>query len=127
MGLMMSATELAQLRTDILITLVGTAIILRATTSTAGTAFGIHDQTWGTAAAGVPCRIDPYNKMDSRGMVADRESLANAYRLTVKWDADLRDGDRVVVLSDTYELVQIHDDHDYRAVRRAVVSKIQGA
>lgn len=118
---MLSADELADLRVEALGLLPGTAIILRPTSTV--TASGAWSET--TSAAGtVAARLDPYQMTTGEQVIALQERGRAWYRLTLPWDADLRDGDRVSVADVTYELVQVHADHDQRIVRRAIVSKL---
>jgi len=44
----------------------------------------------------------------------------------VHWDRSIAPGNRVVFDSDTYEVLSVDDDHDYRVARRAVVQKVMG-
>lgn len=119
---MLNTNELAALRTDILATLPDTCTIQRASITT--NSAGHSAQTWAASSSGVACRIDPYQRQDSTGMVGQQEKQRAWYRLTVPYDTDLQDGDRIIYSSDTYEVIQLHDDHSLRAVRRAVIAKL---
>ena len=122
---MLTAAELADLRADILETLPDTCTIQRPTEVT--DAYGNTAKTWPDTYTGVACRIDPFNARGiSDGVIALREASISWYQLTVPWNTDLRYGDRIVFGGDTYELVQLIDDHSLRAVRRAVIAKLQG-
>ncbi len=121
---LLTERELAQVRADILETLPDTCQIQRVTTTT--DAHGNWGEAWSTVDT-VACRLDPFFRMASPNPVAAQEKMRNSYRLTVAWDADLRDGDRVLVDGDVYELVELHDDHSLRAVRWGMVTKLQGA
>lgn len=120
---MLTARELAQLRADILETLPDTCQIQRVTL--VADAHGNTSEVWATVAT-VACRLDPFFRMASPNPVAAQEKMRNSYRLTVPYDADLRDGDRVLVDGDVYELVELHDDHSLHAVRWGMVIKLQG-
>lgn len=119
---MLTSRELAQARADVLETLTDTCTIQRATEAT--DAYGHTAKTWVAAASGAACRIDPFARQDSSGQIALQEKGRAWYRLTLKWDADLRDGDRVAYAGDIYEVLQLHDDHSARIVRRAIVAKV---
>lgn len=121
---MLTDAELAQLRSDIGELLPDTCQIQRVTTTT--DAHGNWGEAWSTVGT-VACRLDPFFRMASPNPVAAQEKMRNSYRLTVAWDADLRDGDRVLVDGDVYELVELHDDHSLRAARWGMVTKLQGA
>lgn len=122
---MLTARELSQLRADVLETLVATCTILRPTASVDSA--GIASESWGTAGTAVLCRIDPERQRDPAGMVAGREAMRTYFVGTFEWDADIAEGDRVVVAGDTLELLQLYDIHSDRAVTRARLAKIQGS
>jgi SPP1 family predicted phage head-tail adaptor len=119
----LTSLELTQARSDVLVTLTDTCTIQRATEATDD--YGHTTKTWATAVSGVACRFDPFARQDSTGQVAMQEQGRSWYRLTLAWNTDLRDGDRVVYDSDTYEVLQLHDDHSARIVRRAAVAKVE--
>lgn len=123
MSLMLSADELADLRAEVLGLLPDQAVILRPEGTV--TASGAWSETY-SAAGTVAARIDPFKMTQGDRVIAAQERGRAWYQLSVPWDADLRDGDRVTVSSVTYELVQVHDDHSQRLVRRAIVSKLGG-
>jgi len=119
----LTSRELAQARSDVLTTLTDTCTIQRAGEVT--DSYGHTAKTWATATSGAPCRFDPFERrQDSSGQVAMQEQGRAWYRLTLAWDADLRDGDRVVYGGDIYEVLQLHDDHSARIVRRAALAKV---
>lgn len=119
---MLSAQELADFRADILVTLPDTCTILRATLA-APDAYGDVVPSAGTAAASVACRIDPFTRQDSSGMVAGREDNRAYFTLTVPWNATIADGDQVLFGGDVYEVMQLHATHSDRAVKRATLGK----
>ncbi len=119
---MLTTTELAQLRADALATLPDTCAILRPTATT--DADGDSAETWGTAVASVACRLDPFLWRDWRGLVAEREVNRTYFVLTLPFDADLRDGDRVVFNGDALEVMQRYDLHSSRIVLRAYVARV---
>lgn len=119
---MLTSRELAQARNDALETLTDTCVIERPAEIT--DAYGHTAKTWATAASGAACRLDPFQRTDPTGQIAMQEIGRAWYRLTLAWDADLRDGDRIVHNGDTYEVTQLHDDHSARVVRRAIVAKV---
>lgn len=119
---MLTLRELAQARSDVLTTLTDTCTIQRAVEVTDN--YGHTAKTWATAASGSLCRFDPFARQDGSGQVAMQEQGRAWYQLTLAWDTDLRDGDRVAYGGDTYEVLQLHDDHSARIVRRAVLAKV---
>lgn len=119
---MLTTTELDQLRADALATLPDICAILRPTATT--NADGDSASTWGTAVASLACRLDPFHWRDWRGLVAEREVNRTYFVLTLPYDADLRDGDRVVVAASPLEVMQLFDLHSDRIVLRAYVARI---
>ena len=122
---MLTARELSEARADVLETLVDTGVIQRAS----GTvdSYGNAKQVW-AASGTVACRLDPYSPWrDMRGTVAGRESTRAYLQLTLAWDADLVEGDRIVFGSDTLELVELWGIHSDRIVTRGLLAKIEGA
>ena len=119
---MLNASELDQLRRDALAALPDTCAVLRPTTST--DTDGDSAATWGTAAANLACRLDPFRWRDFGGLVAAREANRTYYVLTLPFDADVRDGDRVVVGGAPLEVMQLFDLHTERVVLRAYVARI---
>jgi head-tail adaptor len=114
--------ELADLRSDILDTLPDTCTIQRSTNT--ADSYGFADDSWANSSTGVRCRLDPDHRRNSENTAGEKESTRVFRILTVQYDADLRAGDRVVVGSNTYEVVELDDDHSLRAVRRARVARL---
>ena len=117
---MLTARELSDLRDDILETLPDTCTILRETTSNSS---GYSTPTWGTAVVSTACRLDPVRQQDD-GQVADREAGVTAWQLTLAYNADIADGDRIRHSGITYEVQQVHATHSLNAVRRATLAKV---
>lgn len=115
----LSDSELAALRADMVGLLPDTCRIERPTyTNNKGKAV----ETWGTAVASAKCRVDPMTL--GRGNdepVGNQEMGASRWRLTLEWDEDIQDGDRIVFNSKIYQVEQLHEDHSKRAVRRAIL------
>lgn len=126
---MLTSVELSQLRSDIIELLPDTCIITRAPLPGAD-ATGFADPSH-VAAGTVICRLDPFNKQrDSNLLGTDFGSFRVAtrtwYMLTLEWDADIEDADNISFTDDTYEVLRIFDDHSNRAVRRALVVRMEG-
>lgn len=122
---MLTAQELAQLRDDMVELLPGTAIISRYTSSVNDA--GVAAQTY-AAIGTVIARVDPATGNDvRRGVLAGREASTAFFQLTVEWDANIAEGDRVTFGGETMEITLLHDLHADRAVRRALLARIEGA
>lgn len=116
----LTSAELTQLRADAADLLPGTCDIVRRTITNDQ---GHASESTATAVSATPCRLDPASGRSLEGMIADQEKGKAYYMLTVGWNVDLRDGDQISFDSNTYRVVQLHDDHSYRMVRRALVVK----
>lgn len=119
---MLTAGELAQARADVLETLVSDVTLQRATTTVSDS--GYPAESWATAAT-VKGRIDNLARSQTGAdVIAMQEKGRALYQLTVEWNADLRDGDRVLVDGVIYELKQANIAQDVRIVRRGVVVRV---
>lgn len=98
------------------------SVQIQRATETVSAAGGVTP-TWATQST-VKGRIDPLKAMGAIGMnaytIADQEKGRSHYQLSVQYDADLRDGDRVLIDGVTYEIRQLHRDVALSAVRRAL-------
>lgn len=121
MATILTDDELRILRHDVAGLLPQTVQIQRATETVS--ASGGVSEAWVTAST-VRGRIDPLKAMGAIGSnaytIADQEKGRSHYQLSVAHDADLRDGDRVVIDGATYEIRQLHRDVALAAVRRAL-------
>jgi hypothetical protein len=123
MPAMLSAAELAQLRSDIADLLPDTCRIERMTIVNTG---GYAEETWGTAVVSAPCRFDPDSRRSDVETVADRDAGISRYIVSMLYNADLRDGDRLVYNGGTYELTELHTEHSLNGAVRARVSRVEG-
>ncbi len=114
---MLTDGELADLRADVLALLPVTVTISRASESTND--YGEAVKTWATSST-VAGRVDPLGQRERERVVADQEKGLSYYQITVAYDADLRDGDRVIAEGVTYEVKTLHANHSLRATRRAI-------
>jgi head-tail adaptor len=119
---MLTDAELDSLRDDIeALTMPDTAVITRATYGTVESYGYGGTVTWsavGTASA----RVDPVRRDNSRDEdIAGREAGVDYRQLTVPYDANIAQGDKVTVGGRTYDVRTVADDHSLRAVRRAIL------
>jgi SPP1 family predicted phage head-tail adaptor len=118
---MLTDAELDSLRDDIERELLpDTVVITRATHGTAESYGYGGTVAWpavGTAAA----RVDPMRRNNGGDEIAAREAGVDERQLTVPYDANIAQGDKVTVGGRTYDVRTVADDHSLRAVRRAVL------
>lgn len=118
---MFDSVELANARADMSATFIATVAIYRNTqTVTAGgdlvDSWGLIETKWG--------RIMILNRQDSNQVIGDRPDSISFYSLTCDYDADLRDGDRILIGGKWYEVAQVHADSTQLLCVRAVVAEV---
>lgn len=100
----------------------GSAVINR----NAGAVNSYYEYVDGFSAVGtVACRIDPFQKQDSKGMAGEREANRNWYRLTLPYGTDVQADDTITIDSQDYSVVQLHDGHSLQFVTRLVVARVE--
>lgn len=119
---MFTAAELADLRNDILDLLPDTCRIERMTPTNIS---GATEESWGTAVASVACRFDPDTSRKETEVVAAQEAHLIRYIVTLPYDANILDGDRLAFQGNNYEILQLHDVHSNNASKRLKVSLIR--
>lgn len=117
----LSDAVLAKMRAQVLLLLPDTATI-QAPNQTIDDSGAVVDGA--PTETEVSCRLDPI-KADNVLEAGGREALASDYMLTLPHDADVAENYTVVIGSDTYQVIMLHDDHSWRVSRRARVVKIQ--
>lgn len=81
--------------------------------------------TWSPVEGGtVGCRLDPVLFREMPHDIAGREAIAGNFILTVPYDAPIAPHQQVQINSDTYEVQALADDHSWRVVRRAYLSRL---
>lgn len=120
-----TAAELDTMRTVLENTLPDTAVIQSSAYASDGEGGGTI--TWSAVTGGtVACRLDPIPSGAAYDAVtAGKESLRVLRQLTVPHDAPLAMDRRVVVGSQTYEIVNLADDNSWRLDRRAIVAEVR--
>lgn len=114
----LTAAELAALRLDVAGMLPQTVTIQRATETVDD--YGHAAKSFATVAT-VAGRVDPLAQMSGQSIVANQEEGRAYYRLSVEYDANLVDGDQVIVDSVTYQVKQLHQNNALPAVKRATI------
>lgn len=104
----LTANELSQIRTDYQAEiLAGTCTILRPTY--ASDAMGAHTISWGTVNADIACRLGRAQKSGAAQPSAGQQVYPDGYILDVAHNQDIAENDRVVVGSETYDVVHVED------------------
>ena len=120
---MLESNELSWARSYILENMLpGTAIIKRNTPSVNS----YYEAVETFAADGtVACRLDPFNKQDSKQMAGERDAGRNWYRLTVPYDVDVQADDVIAVGGEDYSIIQLHEGHSDSFVVRLIIAKVE--
>lgn len=98
---MLSATQIADMRTTAALALPDTATISRVARASDGA--GGWTETWSTVASGVACRL-MFTQNLGEGPAAGTQQAASGWALTLPLGTDIRAADRVVVASRTFEV-----------------------
>jgi head-tail adaptor len=101
---MLTAADIASLRAAQEAALPETVTISRLTLADNGA--GGFSESWATAAT-VSGRIGPYNRQASESIVAERLGGRAGYTVTLPALTDVREADRLVVGTRTFEVVQV--------------------
>lgn len=101
---MLSTADLTALRAAQEAAMPETVTIYRLTLSDNGA--GGFSESWGTAST-VSGRIGPYNRQASEGVVAERLAGRAGYTVTLPALTDVREADRLVVGTRTFEVVWV--------------------
>ena len=120
---MISAAELSKMRTQANRTRDTTCTIQTFTDVADG--MGGFSQTWANTAANVPCRLTAQTIQAQTGQTANRYQVRGGWIVHVAHDQALSQGQRVVVGSDTYEVLNVEDASSERASRRAHLRRIE--
>jgi head-tail adaptor len=113
----MDNNELADMRAAVLDLLPDTCNILSVTETPDGA--GGMTQTWGTASAGVACRLDYQTGMETIAGGALR--AYSRYILTVPYDASVTELNKIEHGTKTYNVSSVDDDKSWPIVRRVVL------
>lgn len=117
----LTAGELAQARLDAEELLPSTCTIKVRSTSPDGQ--GGVTESWSDTDS-VPCRLDPMNVAAKSSASGDKFTVHDVWTLYVHWDRSIAAGNRVVFDSDTYEVLSVHDDNDWRLLRKATLQRV---
>jgi len=113
--------ELTQARLDAEELLPSTCTIQVRNTSPDGQ--GGVTESW-SDTDGVPCRLDSMNVAGKSSASGDKFTIHDVWTLYVHWDRSIAPGNRVVFDSDTYEVLSVQDDDDWRLLRRATLQRV---
>jgi len=117
-----TAAELAQMRLHAEELLPSTCTIQARSTAPDG--MGGVTVTW-TNTTSVPCRLDAVTSLGTKSSAtSDKFTIHDAWTLFVHWDRAIVVGNRVTFDGDTYEVLAVEDDHDWRLLRQATLQRV---
>lgn len=117
---MLTAAELADMRSVQAEAMAGTAVISRKTLTADG--MGGFTETW-SAAGTVSCRVWPARESGAESLIADRITEADAWVITVPYATDVTAKDRIVADGRTFEVVSAIA-HTWETARRVVAVEV---
>ena len=117
---MLTAAELADMRTVQAQAMAGTAVISRKTLASDG--MGGFTETW-AASGTVTCRVWPATESGAESLIADRITESDAWVITVPYATDITAKDRVVADGRTFEVVSAIA-HTWETARRVVATEV---
>lgn len=117
----LSSRELREIQRDIeMMMLPDSCNILTATLAADG--YGGMTETWGTAYAGVYCRLDPLTGKEAAG--GDALRAFNTFQLTLPYNATITTDNRVEVNGGTFNVVTVDPEKSWKVCKRAKVERI---
>ena len=121
---MLTAADLAAMQAEQEAALPSTCTIRRASEEADGR--GGTTKTWSDQETGVACRLASASlgRTEAERLVDDRLRHATIWMLTLPAGTDLRHEDRVLIDSDTYEVVALGVTGGYATACRALVVRI---
>ncbi len=128
MGIGLSTSELADIRTDIGDLMPDTCTIRQVTYT--NDAIGAPARSFSDRATGVSCRFDPIDSVTLTGkeVVSAKKNYIiteGMFMLTLPNAQTIEETDRVVHNSVTYEVVHVDDDKSWQASVRCVLKTIE--
>jgi hypothetical protein len=119
----LTAAELTQIRLDIAEFFTDTCRVERPTVTNTN---GYTSKAWGTAVTSALCRFDPDNSNRDVQVIGDREADISQYLVSLEYDVDIRDGDRLVYDGGTYHITSLAEAHSAQFTTRVRCSLIRG-
>lgn len=119
----LTSAELEQIRLDIDEFFTDTCRIERPTVTNTG---GYTSKAWGTAVASAKCRFDPDNSNRDVQVIGEREADIAPYVVSLEYNVDIQDGDRLVYNGGTYHITSLAEAHSARFTTRVRCALIRG-
>ena len=115
----LTAAELTSMRADVATLMPDTCNIM--SLSSVADGYGGQTETWGTATAGVACRVDPYR--GSEALAGGAIQPFNTYVLTVPYTTTITTAQRVQHGSETYNNTSVDQDKSWPITTRVYLER----
>jgi head-tail adaptor len=120
-GIPLSGAELTWMRDEVE-ELIMTDTCTIQTVSRASDGMGGFTETWANTYQNVPCRLSPQG--GSGRVQGDQFTVVTGWVLDVAYDQAIAAGNRVVLGGDTFDVLEVRDDHTDRILRRAAIKRL---
>lgn len=88
------------------------------------TAAGSYSEAWANLATDVACRLDSLSEA-AEAQIAGASGTVAEFALAVAWNQDITEKDRVVLNTNTYEVVAVKSSQSWLVHRRCLVKRVQ--
>jgi head-tail adaptor len=119
---LLTANELTLMRAQASAMLPGTCTIQ--TRSTASDGMGGVTESWSNTYTSIACKLDIAPRQATFPQQGDQFQAHSSWVLTVAFDQAIAAGNRAIIGGDTFEVLNVGDDADYRTLRRAELKRI---
>ena len=85
---------------------------------------GGFETSYSNAYTDVPCKLETGASGSPRANEGDRFTVADGWVLRLKHTQAIESGNRVVIGSETYEVISVEDAHTWVTVKRAMLKRI---
>jgi hypothetical protein len=120
----LTAADLAAMRTQMTAMLPDTCTLLSGTLTSDG--MGGGTMVWGTASAGVACKLARVvNVRNSGAVIGGQIQYESGWTLHVPYNQAIAPGQRVVVNGGTFEIESVHDIHSWNMLRNALMRQLE--
>jgi head-tail adaptor len=117
---LLNASELTAMRSLAETMLPSTCTIQTPTRTSDG--MGGFTNSWANTYTLVPCKLSA--GPGPTAQYGGQFQVHSEWMLSVAFDQAIAGGNRAVVNSDTFEVVRVQDDHDFRILRRAELKRV---
>jgi hypothetical protein len=119
---LVSANDLAMMRAAQVNALPDTCTIQRATSG--HNTIGEGTLAWSTVGTAIACRVRPANRITDLTEMGGQQTAVANWMATLAHNQDVQDGDRLIMGSDTYEVLNSQRDESWVTAVRCEMRRI---